>query len=506
MSKKKKPRKHRQPDVSNTPLSGHKRVGKTLVPPIMGVRNITFQSWVNDRLPEMLWACLVVGVLPREAALGAFREIAAVGLKYRNEDDDEKTLSLRVSDLPSQPSEIVERIVKTVVRHPLGYAALRPLLLLEELPGRDIWRGLLSAEPLEGDWETLGQAVAKTFDHQSQEATDVRWLTLLFKIAIGKLHYPEALREKFEELIDYPNRGDMRSVRPFIRAGEGALSMGMDGESQKSVWAEAFWKECLDRTHCFPATPENIEMNGRDTEALVKELLNIRGALLDHWAQTIQTSGVDARHDAVFGFSMFALSCLLEMLSGLNGFGISGRVLLRTLAESRISLAYLARCGDEAMWGIFRAYGTGQAKLALLKLDEIPGDAPNFVSRETLAALANEDFFQEYVKMDLGHWCGKDLRRMAEDSGTKDDYDRFYGWASGFVHGQWGALRDSNMTFCLNPLHRFHRIPLISHRKMDDVVPDAVGLVNAILDEVSDIYPGFEVRFTALKLDSDRSV
>lgn len=448
----------------------------------------------------MLWACLVIGVLPREAALEVFRKIASVGLGFRGKAGDEKALSLRVSDMPSQPREIIECIVKTVVQHPLGYAALRPLLLLEELPGRDIWRALLSGEPLEDDWETLGQAVAKTFDHQSQEATDVRWLSLLFKIAIGKLHYPEELREKFEELLDYPNRGDMRSVRPFIRAGEGALSMGMNGESEKSAWVETFWKECFDRTQCFPAAPENIEMNGRDTKMLVKELMDIREVLLDHWAQTIQTSGIDARHDAVFGFGMFALSCLLEMLSGLNGFGISGRVLLRTLVESRISLAYLAMYGDDTIWGIFRAYGTGQAKLALLKLDEIPSGAPKFVSRETLAALANEDFFQEYVQMDLGHWCGKDLRRMAEDSGTKGDYDRFYGWASGFVHGQWGALRDSNMTFCLNPLHRFHRIPLISHRRMDDVVPDAVGLVNAILDEVSRIYPGFEARFTTAKL------
>lgn len=49
-----------------------------------------------------------------------------------------------------------------------------------------------------------------------------------------------------------------------------------------------------------------------------------------------------------------------------------------------------------------------------------------------LEMLANEDFFQEFVEIDLGHWCGKDLRRMSEDAGTKGDYDRFYGWASGF--------------------------------------------------------------------------
>lgn len=466
----------------------------------MQLPGISFQSWANERLPEMLWACLLISVFPREAALGAFREIAALGMRYRDDAEDSvaKGWTLNLSSLPHQAPEMVKSIVKTSARHPLGYAALRPLLLLNSLPGREVWQEALSVQPTEHDWRTLGQAVMVTFGHQTQEATDVRWVSLLFKIALGEIRFPEQLRERVDEIIHYPNKGDMRSVRPFIRSSEITINITeIDGKNPPETWPDEFWKECLERTTCLPAPLKRMDSTERDTNALASELLEVRSALRDHWQVTLTTTGVDVRHDAVFGLGFFALSCLLEMISGHNSFGISGRLLLRSLTECRISLAYLIRCGNDDMWAKFRSYGTGQAKLALLKLEEMSEDKPNFVRKETLEALANEDFFQEYVEIDLGHWCGKDLRKMADESGTKDDYDKFYGWASGFVHGQWGALRDSNMTHCLNPLHRFHRVPLPSHRMMEDALPDALVLVNSLLDDIDRIFPCFKFRIQA---------
>lgn len=496
MTKKKKQKKSRKPGgLLTTPLAGHKRVGKILVPPMLTLPGMSLHSWANERLPEMLWACLLVSVFPRNDALGAFREIAGIGLRYRGKEQGSTGWTMRMSDLAVQPPDILESVIKTVLRHPLGYAALRPLLLLDGLPGWRLWSSILGVGPDDDDWRTLGTAVAKTFDHQSQEATDVRWIALLSKMSFGGMYFDSKMEDKIDEIVQYPNKGDMRSVRPTIRSAEAVFAIAENGKQISSAWPTAFWEECMGKTGCVPARLGKPVSPTWEQESLAKELLSVRMALLDHYAATLATTGVDARHDAVFGFALFALSCLLEMISGLNGRGIAGRSLLRTLVECRVTLAYLARCGDEALWAKFRTYGSGQAKLALLKIDEMTGDVPTFVSRETLEALANEDFFQEYLLVDVGHWCGKDLRTMAADSGTKDDYDRFYGWASSYVHGHWGALRDSNMTWCLNPLHRFHRVPLLVHRRMEDAVPDALTLVNAIMDDVHLVYPGLTGRF-----------
>jgi hypothetical protein len=489
VNKKKKKDKGR-PRMT-TSLSGHTRVGKTLVPPMMSLPgSINFSSWSNERLPEMLWATLVMTVFPREDSLGTFREIASLGIKYREMGDECKPWSLNLSALAKQPHELIAAIVQIVKKRPLALAALRPLLLLESLPARNVWKTEIAADPVDDDWETLGKAVITNFDHQSQEATDIRWLRLMFKICLGAMLFAETMAERVEELRLYPNKGDMRSVRPFIRAGEMSVDMGPDGKNPKEKWPENFWRECMDRTTCVPAHSPKHSATIFNRKAFLDSLMDVRMSVVEHWGESLTTTAVEPRHDTVFGFALYALSCVLEMASVSNRHGISGRLFLRSLTECRITLAYLVHADDSELWKRFRSYGAGQAKLALLKMEEISGAEPSFVEKAMLEMLANEDFFQEFVEIDLGHWCGKDLRRMSEDSGTKDDYDKFYGWASGFVHGQWGALRDTGLTHCMNPLHRFHRVPLPWHRMMTDSLLDAVGLVNSMLESVEKVFPG----------------
>ncbi|HGM8160016.1 TPA: DUF5677 domain-containing protein [Pseudomonas aeruginosa] len=485
MSKKKK-KTHRS-GRNTTPLSGHKRVGKALVPPVMQIPGISFASWSNDRLPEMLWACLIITVVPREAALELFRKIASIGVRYRRPPEENGSgWTLRHSDLQNQPRELVEEIVGVVRQSHTGIQALRPLLLLEGLPAHQWWKAALAVEPNENDWQTLGKAVQTTFEHQSQEATDVRWVSILFRMALGEIHMPE---EEWYELTDYPYRGDMRSVRPSIRAMEMTFA-----DAVLHPWPNLFWEYVLQRTTCVAAPLDSREGESHP-EDIQKHLIEVREALLEHWYKSLSTTGLNPKHDGVFGFGFYALACLAEMSMGPLSSAITGRLLLRSLTECRISLAYLVRNGTDEMWKKFRSYGAGQAKLALLKHEEMSGQKPRFVTQATLEALANEDYFQEYVEIDLGHWCGKDLRRLAEESGTKEDYDRYYGWASGFVHGQWGAMRDTNFTHCLNPLHRFHRIPLPFHRMLEPTTDDALHLVNCILDDVNTTYPGLDARF-----------
>lgn len=162
-------------------------VGKALIPPLMQITGMSFSSWANTRLPEMLWACLVITVIPRAEAIEAFRDIASTGIRYRRNEHDEELekglgWSLRHSDLPNQPRELFNALVSRLLHCNSGLQALRPLLLLENLPGREWWKAVLSVEASDDDWETLGQAVQKTFDHQFQEATDVRWLSRMAAI------------------------------------------------------------------------------------------------------------------------------------------------------------------------------------------------------------------------------------------------------------------------------------------------------------------------------------
>jgi hypothetical protein len=71
---------------TRTPISGHKKEGKVLKPPFVqfGVGK-GLVSWTNDRLPEMIWAALLIAGLGRERALGIFRSFLRFGFAKENE-------------------------------------------------------------------------------------------------------------------------------------------------------------------------------------------------------------------------------------------------------------------------------------------------------------------------------------------------------------------------------------------------------------------------------------
>ena len=71
-----KAKKQRKAARQYSTIEEHKRLGQTLTPPILTIPNVAPRSWVDDRLPEMLWAALVVSHLDREAALDVFRAVA----------------------------------------------------------------------------------------------------------------------------------------------------------------------------------------------------------------------------------------------------------------------------------------------------------------------------------------------------------------------------------------------------------------------------------------------
>jgi hypothetical protein len=158
-----------------------------------------------------------------------------------------------------------------------------------------------------------------------------------------------------------------------------------------------------------------------------------------------------------------------------------------------VTLAYLNAKDDPALWKSFRVYGAGQAKLAALKLDQA-NSQPLSISLETLTEIANEDMWEEFVDIDLGHWAKADLRSLSIEGGTKDEYDRFYPWTSAWSHGHWSPVRHAVFDTCGNPLHRLHRILRDTPRSQLDVVPDAVALVDRIMTLVDREYPPFGVR------------
>lgn len=484
-----------QKRLMTTSLVSHDRKGKTLIPPIMKIQKMQRVSWMDDRLPEWLWVELLLVGLGRAKAIAVMKK--AVGF-WHGKPKDQQPYDITHTGLASIPGEILREFLQELCSDKASQQALQPLLLLcPGLPGSAIWEEALqgTAEPEMGD--ILAKAVLEVIDHQSQNATDCRWLRVFYWMVIGKLH---ERRDFAETLFDYPYAGDMTTVRPRIRAIEMQLDFGAKPDLS---WPKTFWRICMERTDCIP-----VDLSDNDTvlrsHVTKQEVTELVEKLKTHWDQTVNDTDINPKRDAVFGIAFYCLLILEELVQRGNSTGILGRSGIRSLVECYITLAYLIKKDQSDLWQAYRQYGTGQAKLSLLKLTEKVDLETSSVSVKDLEMLANEDYWQEFLPIELGNWGGSNLRKLSEEAGVKDVYDALYDWPSGYIHGHWGAIRDSVFVTCANPLHKFHRIPN-NRRELNDVTADAVVLVNLVLDLLDGSYPGFTERLPALSaVESDK--
>ena len=420
------------------------------------------------------------------------RVFAAAARDWSSETSDKpKNLSITHSALPHLPDELRTELTTTFCEDLQARRALAPLLLFPELPGYSIWQESLRDLDVEPDWPPLMRAVAQTLDHQSQLATDARWMKVFFWLAVGELNFSE--EEMIREIVGYPDYGDLHHVRPMIRASEISMVGMASDDGAPTNWPSTFWVKCLRDTPCMERILGESSPAIPPVSTTPHQLASVRNDVIHHFFETLDTTATHARHDTAFGAALYSLSILEELTRIAAATSIMGRFALRSLLECAITLTYLATKDGPQLWRSYRVYGAGQAKLALLKLEEDEG-TPEYVDLEELERLANDDAWEEFVEINLGHWDRSNLRKMSDEADVRSLYDRYYPWTSAYLHSHWSALRDSCFQHCTNPLHRLHRIPRAGTRMLPDVLADACAIVDETLSVLAKLYPPFVPR------------
>ena len=435
-------------------------------------------SWVHTRLPDQLPAALLITNLDRELALNAIRRVAH---SFQGEFKSGEDLDFTLSGIAAMPEVLAGRVIDGLCSAQGASEALEPLLLFDDLPGREGWLRRLGQGVQLDAWNQLTGTVAKTLWHQSQEATDTRWARVLFQVATGQHRVPD---EHFRWLTQYPDEGDQALVRPFIRASE-INENPLHDYSARDRWTESFWVQCLKRTPCG-----NVLRHASQAPSMAVSRAQVLGVLrkLSELAlSTATTSRPDARHCASFGLVAYALNVLVELFGIGAAQGILGRLGLRAIFEAFATMKYLTTQDNPALWEAYREYGQGQAKLAMLKADEFV-DPPSFVSPELLEELAFEDKAPHFLQINLGHWANLDLRKLSETSGCKEEYDRIYPWTSAFVHANWAGVRAASVSICGNPLHRLHTVIQPAGNALGDVIDEAGNLVDGMFSCLAKLY------------------
>src|SRR5258708_3333362 len=229
--------KKKKAGKSYSGIDAHKRQRKVLVPPLMAIPRVALQSWMNDRLPEMLWSALLISQLGRTRSLERFRRVAALVPKLPVE---KRMVQPALSGLAMLDQDILSQFLTAICADTESKSALRPLLLFDDLPAKQAWVRAIGLTPAVEDWDALKAAVFGVLDHQSQEATDCRWLRVLFQALSGKLYLPT--NELGRQILEYPDYGLQQQVRPSIRSMEGLLDQFAE---PASACPQSFWKQSL---------------------------------------------------------------------------------------------------------------------------------------------------------------------------------------------------------------------------------------------------------------------
>lgn len=137
-------------------------------------------------------------------------------------------------------------------------------------------------------------------------------------------------------------------------------------------------------------------------------------------------------------------------------------VLLRCMTDTLFTFVCLARKGTTRDFRDFVDFGEGQNRLLMLHLQDT---YPEVRSLEGSSALDLEERFSvlpEFIDIELGHWTKQNVRQLARAAGLEHVYRLVYAPPSSDVHGSWLSIKNSHLTFCAEPLHRYHHLPQIA--------------------------------------------
>ena len=473
--------KFRRPHPKKSP-KGTKSQSK-IIPSIFSQygRTPVIFSWHNHHLLDMLWACVMAGNMDRKKYLKIFKEMVD---NAQNILEKDSTASLRHTYISKLDKSTFSRILSPILEDDEAATYISAVRSVENMPDSRLWHDLsIAGETPENHINVLTAGVASCIDRKSQEATDVQWINALICKKFNRIKFGPA-KILADQIEHYPNCKDIETVSSLIRSCE-IMTHAADGTSEKDFLFEKVWAEFLQKTKC--EYPPCYEFPIIKQEELFREIVDIIEDIISLFHRSLKNTNIDPRLDAAIGISIYSLSLTGELLMTPYSLWATGRIQLRTVVECLIILTFLRKKDNANLWMKYRNYGSGRTSLALSKfLDK--KEIPSYIDIDRLKNLANEDAWSETIDIDLRSWANKSVRSMAMDTDLMNIYDEYYEVTSGFTHAQWTSVRDSVFTICLNPLHRYHRIPQ-TPEPMFSVLHDCRKICNMILDELNILYP-----------------
>ena len=468
-----------------SPLSAHSFLNGEFVTPFNSIPSLHImndeESWFYGRLPEYLWIGLIFKSFERKEGLKKLLNIAS---KLHEFAPTLKTL--RMSEILKLETRVQEKFYDFLLTV-ISRKTLAPLTLYLTLTKFPVFTKYFFCKELnvEERCKTITETMRSLKDHQSLDATDLRYIVLCFSLIVESLCLP---RKKLKDLELYSilahEDDKMRYLRPFVRASE---LMVLSFEKPCSKYLQNFWQCLSEITECevYMILFSNEE---RDTVLYMEKLHSI----FVYLSKLLTSSRcTDDKMLVLLGIATYSYKRLKECSEHNLFNSIYGRSCVRILIEDLILMKYLVsnEATHENIWRDFQFYGIGQYKLILARHREKISPKESHFDPVYIEALVNEYKNEEFINMDTKYFDKQNIRQKAEMVNEKDLYGLYYDYDSSYEHGLWGAIRESALLVCNNPAHRYHCIPDVEDKiRLKTVMPDCVMVMNKTLQFLDEIY------------------
>ena len=439
------------------------------------------RSWTYGHMPEYLWIGLLLNYYGREEGLRKSCNIVFTLHKLVPE-----LYTARLSEILKLDADIQKKFYDYIVS--VGAKeALAPLTLYLTASQAPTFAACFfcSEQSIDDRCETLIQTMREIMDHQSNEATDIRFVALYFTLLSGRVHL---LKEHIDILATYPEAKHddeiMRMVRPFVRSTEMVV---LTFEETDSAYLKGFWRCVSEMTECSIFAIEFPE-EARGITAYMENLHGVFSYLSELFSAT---NPLDEKMNVLLGIATYSYKRLKEIYEHQLFNSISGRSCVRVLIEDYIMMKYLVKNESfhDNIWRDYQLYGMGLYKLVLARHRERSISEEFHFDAKYIEALVNEFEDEEFINMDTRYFDNQNIRLKAESVDEKDLFGLYYDYDSSFEHGLWGAVRESSLLKCNNPAHKYHCVPDIEDAtRLKTVLPDCIMVMNKTVSFLNELY------------------
>lgn len=216
------------------------------------------KSWTYGRMPEYLWIGLILKYYGRDEGLR--KSYGIISVLHRLAPG---LYTARLSQILKLDADIQKRFYDYITCSG-AKEALAPLTVFLTASKAPVFAKCFYCpdQSVEDRREAIIQTMREIMDHQSNEATDIRFVALYFNQLSGEVHL---LREQVDLLVAYPSSKHtdeiMRMARPTVRSLE---MMILTFEEVDSAYLKEFWRCVSEMTDCsifairFPEEKRNI--------------------------------------------------------------------------------------------------------------------------------------------------------------------------------------------------------------------------------------------------------